>query len=66
MFHGTPGSGKTSTIKAMANLTQRHIVSIPLKHVKTVEDLYRVFYSVSINKREVPIEKRIYVLGTKV
>jgi len=62
MFHGTPGSGKTSTIKAMANLTQRHIVSIPLKHVKTVEDLYRVFYSVSINKREVPIEKRIYVL----
>merc|ERR1712012_1509664 len=30
LFYGDPGCGKTSTIKAIANHTQRHIVSVPL------------------------------------
>ena len=62
LLHGLPGSGKTSTIKAMANLTQRHIVSVPLKNIKSIDDLYRVFYGPTINKKIIPVNKRIYVL----
>merc|ERR1711899_620820 len=62
LFHGEPGCGKTSTIKAIANLTQRHIVSVPLKNVKTVEDLYNVFYASTINKKPMPVDRKLYVL----
>jgi hypothetical protein len=62
LLHGLPGSGKTSTIKAMANLTQRHIVSVPLKNIKSIDDLYRIFYGPTINKKHIPVNKRIYVL----
>jgi len=62
LLHGLPGSGKTSTIKALANLTQRHIVSVPLKNIKNIEDLYKVFYGPTINKKTIPVNKRIYVL----
>ena len=62
LLHGLPGSGKTSTIKALANLTQRHIVSVPLKNIKNIEDLYKVFYGSTINKKTIPVNKRIYVL----
>jgi len=62
LLHGLPGSGKTSTIKALANLTQRHIVSVPLKNIRNIEDLYKVFYGPTINKKTIPVNKRIYVL----
>lgn len=62
LFHGEPGCGKTSTIKAIANMTQRHIVSISLKNVKTIEDLYKVFYGSEINRRPIPIHKRLFIL----
>jgi len=62
LLHGLPGSGKTSTIKALANQTQRHIVSVPLKNIKNIEDLYKVFYGPTINKKTIPVNKRIYVL----
>merc|ERR1719510_1567738 len=62
LFHGEPGCGKTSTIKAIANLTQRHIVSVPLKNVKTVEDLYNVFYASTINKKPMPVDRKLFVL----
>jgi hypothetical protein len=62
LLHGLPGSGKTSTIKALANLTQRHIVSVPLKNIRSIDDLYNVFYGPTINKKVVPVNKRIYVL----
>jgi len=62
LLHGLPGSGKTSTIKAMANLTQRHIESVPLKNIKSIDDLYKVFYGPTINKKVIPVNKRIYVL----
>eukprot|EP00092_Neocalanus_flemingeri_P034878 GFUD01037953.1.p1 GENE.GFUD01037953.1~~GFUD01037953.1.p1 ORF type:complete len:647 (+),score=163.85 GFUD01037953.1:84-2024(+) len=62
LFHGLPGTGKTSSIKAIANMTQRHIVSVPLKNVKNIEDLYKVFYGSTINKKSIPINKRIFVL----
>merc|ERR1712165_238781 len=62
LFHGEPGCGKTSTIKAIANLTQRHIVSVPLKNVKTVEDLYNIFYASTINKKPMPVDRKLFVL----
>ena len=59
----------------MANYTQRHIVSVPLKNVKSTEDLYKVlsfvvyirwffqvFYGRTINKQPIPVNKRIFVL----
>ena len=62
MFYGEPGCGKTSTIKAIANHTQRHIVSIPLNNIKTAEELLNLFYNVRMNYQDIPLHKRLYVL----
>jgi len=62
MFYGDPGCGKTSTIKAIANHTQRHIVSIPLNKIKTPKELLNVFYNIRMNYVDIPLHKRLYVL----
>merc|ERR1719242_177413 len=62
LFYGDPGCGKTSTIKAIANHTQRHIVSVPLNKIKTAKELLNVFYNTNINYKDIPLEKRLYVL----
>ena len=40
----------------------RHIVSVPLKHMRTKDDLYKAFYEEKINRAIVPINQRLYVL----
>ena len=62
MFYGDPGCGKTSTIKAIANHTQRHIVSVPLNKIKTAKELLNVFYNVKMNYKHIPLNQRLYVL----
>lgn len=62
MFHGEPGCGKTSTIKALANYTQRHIVSVSLSNIQTYKQLTAAFHNEYINHRKVPLRKRLYVL----
>merc|ERR1712117_574174 len=62
MFYGEPGCGKTSTIKAIANHIQRHIVSVPLNKIKTVKELLNVFYNTRMNYVDIPLDKRLYVL----
>ena len=62
LFHGEPGCGKTSTIKAIANYTKRHIVSLSLKNIKNKKDLFNIFYQDYINDRKVPLRKRLYIL----
>jgi len=62
LFYGDPGCGKTSTIKAIANHTQRHIVSVPLNKIKTAKELLNVFYNTNINYKDIPLDKRLYVL----
>ena len=62
LLHGEPGCGKTSTIKAIANMTQRHIVSVPLKNIKKMSDLYQALYGGKINKASIPMDKRLYIL----
>ena len=43
-LHGKPGTGKTSFIKALANKTKRDIIVLPLKLVRTKQQLNRLFY----------------------
>merc|ERR1712239_41425 len=60
MFYG--GFGKTSTIKAIANHTHRHIVSVPLSRIKTAKELLNLFYNVKMNYKDIPLNHRLYVL----
>lgn len=61
MFHGEPGTGKTSAIKAIANYTQRHIILVSVKKVNTLERLQNIFLTERINDIPIPMEKRLYV-----
>jgi chaperone BCS1 len=61
LMHGEPGTGKTSTIKAIANYTKRHIIAIPLYKIKDISVLMKLFLNVEIDGVNVPFNKRIYV-----
>lgn len=61
LMHGDPGTGKTSTIKAIANYMKRHIIAIPLYKVKDISTLTNLFLNVDIDGVPVPFDKRIYV-----
>ncbi len=61
LMHGEPGTGKTSTIKAIANFTKRHIIAIPLYKIKDISVLMKLFLNTDIDGVNVPFDKRIYV-----
>jgi len=61
LLYGEPGCGKTSTIKAIANYTKRHVVQIDLSKIKTCQELINVFYSKKINDYHIPVDKKIIV-----
>lgn len=61
MFTGLPGCGKTSCIKAIANYTKRHIVSVPVHKIKSIQTLKDIFLTANINGVHIPNDKRIYV-----
>jgi len=48
-LHGPPGTGKTSFIKALANYTNRHIVILSLKLIKTKSQLEKLFFENTYN-----------------
>jgi nucleoside-triphosphatase THEP1 len=70
VMYGHPGCGKTSTIKAIANETKRHIFNIMLSEIRTKEALKDLFYNEQVhvydnNKMEVlniPLKNRLYVI----
>ena len=64
-LYGPPGTGKTSFIKALSNLTDRHIVTISLKLIKTKKQLDSIFFEQRYNycneKNSVGFDKKIVV-----
>lgn len=72
LFHGKPGTGKTSCIKAIANITKRHIINVRLSEVRTNTQLKNLFYNpvlqvvnpetLCVEKFIVPIHQRLYVI----
>jgi ATP-dependent 26S proteasome regulatory subunit len=70
MLHGPPGTGKTSIIKAVAKVTDRHIINLQLRESTTKTQLNNLFLSDNISVFEngenknynIPANKRIYVL----
>ncbi len=61
LLYGTPGCGKTSTIKVIAQRTGYSIIVINLNRIKSSRELESIFYSSMINKKVIPNNKRIYV-----
>jgi hypothetical protein len=70
LMHGPPGCGKTSTIKAIARDTDRHIITVTLSDTTTKSQLNSLFYNESISVMEngiqknyiIPFDKRLYVI----
>jgi hypothetical protein len=70
MFHGEPGCGKTSSIKAIANTAKRHIINIQLSAIKSKAQLRHLFFNDEINvvingnpeKFIIPLNERLYVI----
>ena len=70
MMWGHPGCGKTSTIKAIANETKRHIFNISLAEIKTKDSLKDLFYNETVHvfngdkleQLTIPLKQRLYVV----
>lgn len=61
LFHGAPGTGKTSMIKAIAKYTGRHVVVLSPKNVTCLQQLMDVMFKESISYFKIPIKKRLIV-----
>ncbi len=57
LFYGSPGCGKTSTIKASLSYLNRNGVIINLSKIKTCEELITVFRNIEFNKRKLKREQ---------
>lgn len=62
LFHGEPGTGKTSTIKALANYTKRHIIVLSTKNIHTREHLKQCLTDRYVGDFIIPFDKRLYVI----
>jgi hypothetical protein len=70
LLSGPPGSGKTSTIKCLANETGRHIINVHFSEDVTKSQMENLFFNETIQVQSafgkmeqfvIPINKRIYV-----
>lgn len=70
LMSGQSGSGKTSTIKCLANELKRHIINVQLTNHMTKTQLDNLFFNEIISVTQngkteqyaIPVDKRIYVL----
>ncbi|XWV24575.1 putative AAA+ family ATPase [Tupanvirus deep ocean] len=62
LFHGAPGCGKTSCVKAISNLTNRHVVELSLNKIKTCGQFIEIINNEFINNIYLPIDKRIILI----
>jgi len=70
MFHGPPGTGKTSSVKAIANVGRRHIINVHLAEIKTKAQLQHLFFNDEIHvyngtnteRYTIPVSERLYVI----
>ena len=70
LFHGPPGTGKTSSIKAIASEGRRHIINVQLNEIKTKTQLQHLFFNDEIHvyngatteKYIIPVSERLYVI----
>jgi ATPase family associated with various cellular activities (AAA) len=70
MFHGPPGTGKTSSVKAIAREGRRHIVNVQLSEIKTKAQLQHLFFNDEIHvyngtnteRYTIPVSERLYVI----
>lgn len=73
MLSGKPGTGKTSIIRAIANMTKRHIVNVNFSNITTTSQLKNLFFNEKLvvytdstmtetKTFHIPIEQRLYVL----
>ena len=61
-FYGSPGCGKTSTIKAILKYTNRNGIIINLNKVKTCDELKAIFRNRVYNKRNHPGKQLCFIL----
>jgi hypothetical protein len=71
LLHGIPGAGKTSTIKAVAKDTDRHIFNLSLREYTTQKQLLNLFFNENIivmddeghkQTYRIPLNQRIFVI----
>lgn len=71
LLAGTPGTGKTSIIRAIANHSRRHIVNVNFSQITTATQLKNLFYSDKLSvpgdggesrQYHIPVDQRLYVL----
>ena len=62
LFHGDPGCGKSSFIKALANHFHRHILNINLAHVTSMNELDQLFYMTFYEEIDLHNHKKIILL----
>jgi hypothetical protein len=70
MFHGEPGTGKTSSVKAIANTARRHIINVQLSEIKTKAQLRHLFFNdeihvhngITTERYTIPVHERLYVI----
>lgn len=71
LLHGIPGAGKTSTIKAIARDTNRHIFNLSLRSFTTQKQMTSLFYNETVTVTgtdgqpqtyRIPLNRRLYVI----
>lgn len=62
LFYGSPGTGKTSAIKAIAKYMDMSLIMVPMNQINSKKRLKKFFQSESYCGHDIPHHKRIYVL----